>query len=135
MLRAGNLARAEGDRRGALDCYREALYAALGRREVIECLEEVATSLNDNGEPKQSVVALGSADRERRDAGSVVPPYRRQRHAQLLEVLKHELGQAAFGSAWAEGQGLSPAKLDEHEDDTIDEHLFVNVLSPSWSLR
>jgi hypothetical protein len=30
---------------------------------------------------------------------------------------------------------VSPAKLDEHEDDTIDEHLFVNVLSPSWSLR
>ena len=30
---------------------------------------------------------------------------------------------------------MSPAKLDEHEDDTIDEHFFVNVLSPSWSLR
>ena len=30
---------------------------------------------------------------------------------------------------------LSPAKLDEHEGDTIDEHPFVNMLSPLWSLR
>jgi hypothetical protein len=30
---------------------------------------------------------------------------------------------------------VSPAKLDEHEGDTMDEHRFVNMLSPSWSLR
>jgi len=30
---------------------------------------------------------------------------------------------------------LSPATFDEHEGDTIDEHRFVNVLSPSWSSR
>jgi hypothetical protein len=30
---------------------------------------------------------------------------------------------------------VSPATFDEHEGDTIDEHRFVSVLSPSWSSR
>ena len=29
---------------------------------------------------------------------------------------------------------VSPATLDEHEADTLREHVFVNVLSPSWSV-
>ena len=28
---------------------------------------------------------------------------------------------------------LSPATLDDHEGDTVGEHEFVNMLSPSWS--
>ena len=29
---------------------------------------------------------------------------------------------------------VSPATLDDHEGDTVDEHEFVNMLSPLWSV-
>ncbi len=37
--------------------------------------------------------------------------------------------------AFVRAVGLSAATLDEHEDDTMREHQFVNVLSPSCSLE
>lgn len=37
--------------------------------DVIRCLEAIAASLDDNGEPREAVVMLGSADKARRDLG------------------------------------------------------------------
>ncbi len=106
MLLAGKLARAEGDRRAALDFHRKALRSTLATREVLWCIDSFATSLSDVGEARQTVVLLASDDKARRDFGWAVYPYQRQRRAQLLERLKDALGQAAFDSVWAEGQAL-----------------------------
>jgi len=106
MLLAGKLARAEGDSRAALDFHRKALSTTRETRVVLWCLEAFATSLNDNGQSRLSVVLLASEGQARRDMGFAVYPYQRQRRAQQLDALKDLLGQAAFDSAWAEGQAL-----------------------------
>jgi len=33
---------------------------------------------------------------------------------------------------WIPREKVLPATFDEHEDDTIHEHEFVNIVSPSW---
>jgi hypothetical protein len=58
----------------------------------------------------------------------------------LCGVLK-SLESAHTGSVRSRSSGpdspfrLSPAAFDEHEGDTVTEHRFVNVLSPSCSSR
>jgi predicted ATPase/DNA-binding SARP family transcriptional activator len=106
MLLAANLAGAQGDPLAALGFRRQALYATLSRRGVIQCLEALACSLDDYGEDHQGVVLLASAGKSRRDIGWVIPLYRRQRHAQLLEELEDDLGETAFDHAWAEGEAV-----------------------------
>ena len=106
MLHAGTLARVEGDRLAALGFHQKALQANCSPLEVIWCLEAIATTFTDYGEAAQALVILASADKERRHIGTPVHLCKRQRHAQQIEALKDALGQAAFASAWAEGQAL-----------------------------
>jgi predicted ATPase/DNA-binding SARP family transcriptional activator len=107
LLRLGNLELIGGDRRAALRYHQKALRATLAKREVIRCLEGMATSLNENEEPREAVVMLASAEKARRDTGLVVYPRQRQRQARQRDELKEALGQDVFRNAWAEGRALS----------------------------
>ncbi|HXW80508.1 MAG TPA: tetratricopeptide repeat protein, partial [Acidimicrobiales bacterium] len=126
MRLAGDLARAQHDRLAALGFYVEALSATLSRPDVIGCLEALAWSLDDMARPHEVVVLLASAHKARSDIGWVLYPYLRERHAQLLQELKDELGEPAFDQAWADGGSLP---IEEAKTRALD--VAATLLGPN----
>ena len=106
MLGLGNVCLAQGDRTAALEYHGKALNVAPDGEGILDCLEAIAASLSDHGEHQRAVVLIASADRERRDIRTPVPPYRRPRHSQQIEMLKAVLSGTVFEQAWTEGEAI-----------------------------
>ncbi len=105
----GFLALCKGEFQEAVGHYRESLRFAqkLGNRlETILPLESYAWVLGLSGQHTASARLLAAAEAFRAQIGAVIFPRDLPMHEQVISALKAGLGEAAYASAWVQGQAL-----------------------------
>ncbi len=113
------LAFGQGDSRGACELYKQCLtiLRQLGYRPkayVALCLEGLAGVVGAQGEPAWAALLWGAAELLRETYGLANPfafvliPEEQADHEQRRAVVRAQLGEQAFASAWAQGRTLTP---------------------------
>jgi non-specific serine/threonine protein kinase len=106
----GLIAQDRGERQRALALHQESLtlFHELGDMVgVAWSLEGLATVIGALGQPERAARLFGRAAALREAAGAPLPPAARDGYVRVLEVVRAQVGEAAFDGAWAEGMGLS----------------------------
>jgi tetratricopeptide (TPR) repeat protein len=108
-----DLLRAQGDEEQAVALYRESLtlYGAPGFtrvRTVAQCLEGIAHIAAARGQPDRAARLAGAAAALRHLNGTPLEPDQRADYEWTVQAARAALGDAAFASAWAQGQELLP---------------------------
>jgi non-specific serine/threonine protein kinase len=104
----GRVAGRRGDAERALVWLRESLRRRqrLGDRSgIAESLEGWAAVVAP-GQPARATRLLGAAAALRAATGAPLPPIERPGHETTMQLVRAALGEAAFGAAWADGQGM-----------------------------
>jgi len=107
----GTLASATGDYERALALHKTSLAGRRAMKEkwgVAECLEGLARVAEATGARGDAARLLGAADRLRQMYGFPVPPDERPLLDRQAAALRAALGEDAFQSGWATGQGWTP---------------------------
>ena len=106
----GDVARAQGRLAEALALHREALAVASrsgNRPSILDCIEAIAASLADHGDPEEAVVMWAAAKHGRSGTGIQITPFEKTLRDQHIEALRASLTGNRFDEAWAEGQALT----------------------------
>lgn len=114
LLQLGRAALAQGDIAQALHCNRQSLtlYRDVGvSLGVAECLELMARIAWVQGESSWMLRLLAASDALRSDLGARRAPLEQAWWEHILHQARERLGAAAFGSAWAAGQTLTPEQI------------------------
>jgi tetratricopeptide (TPR) repeat protein len=105
------VASVQGDHARAYRFYAEclALRRELGDRAgIATCLEGIATVAEASGRSQQAARLLGAAQALRDAIGASLSPIDMSSCQQITTTVRASLGEAAFASAWVEGQTMSP---------------------------
>jgi DNA-binding CsgD family transcriptional regulator/tetratricopeptide (TPR) repeat protein len=100
----------QGDYMMARRLYEESL-AIVRRLEDKEftasCLEGLGEVVAAQGEPAWAVQLWGEADSLRQSIGAPMAPVNRATYEQAVAAARHDLGEKAFATAWAEGRTMT----------------------------
>jgi tetratricopeptide (TPR) repeat protein len=105
----GYMAHEMGDQRRAAELFQESLVAFQDvgdRRGIAECLIGLAGVLLHE-DPERAAQLFAAADSLLTEVGASVSATNRRDYEQHLAAVRQELGEAAFGAAWAAGHRLS----------------------------
>jgi predicted ATPase/class 3 adenylate cyclase len=83
------------------------------RWDAADCVEDLGASYAELGLMKESTILYGYADALRTEIGAVRPPFEHESYAKRIGVLRDQLGEDDFESAWRKGAAMS---LDEAAD-------------------
>jgi hypothetical protein len=111
LIVLGKLACDQGNFQEALVPLAQGLTAALrsGPQWLVAMgLEEVARATLAAGDAGRAPRLCAAASTWREAMGAPLPPYRQASYEATLDAARQALGEAAFASAWLEGQALSP---------------------------
>ena len=106
----GHVARLRGDRVEAHARYRESLtlsHQRGDRRSVAHTLEAFACLAAGNGKAAHAARLFAAADALGREVPGLLPLVQRRDHDRHVAAARAALGEAAFATAWAEGQALT----------------------------
>jgi predicted ATPase/uncharacterized protein HemY len=106
----GDVALLRAEHAAARRHYRDSLgvFREIGRRQLVAgVLERFARLAAAEADPALSVRLLAAAQALRDTLGTPRPPNEQPEHQAQLHALRHALGEAAFTSAWQEGEALS----------------------------
>ena len=76
------------------------------RREATSCIEVLAAIAHQQRESEVSARLFGAAAALRQASGTTPPPAERRLYQRVLAAVRTDLGEAAFGAAWAAGQAM-----------------------------
>lgn len=106
----GDVALARGRQAKALIFHRDALSIALrsgSGSNILECLEAMASSIAELGEPEKAVTLWSAADHERSENGMPLLPLDASVRGQRIAALRTALTGDVFEKAWVLGRALS----------------------------
>ncbi len=109
VLNSGHVALEEGDTLNAAHNYRQAtaLFREMqSRRPLIECVESAGRLAVVAGDPANGVRLLATAVSLRRPVETHIDYFNRVRIETALAHAREALGEAAFASAWSEGEAM-----------------------------
>jgi tetratricopeptide (TPR) repeat protein len=117
LLRLAALARAEGDDHSAQSWLIESLTFACEARDnpgIGRALESFAALALLRQHHERAAQLLGAADAVRQSSNSPRPPTAHEEFNNTVSTARAALGEAAFTTAWAAGQAMSPMEVVEY---------------------
>lgn len=130
-----DVARSEGRRAEALVLHRDALAVASRSghaSNILDCLEAMATSLSDHGEPEEATVLWAAADHGHSATGMPISPYLEPLRDEHIEALRAALTGENFDQAWAEGQALTITEATDRALDVARSLISGEATGKSW---
>jgi predicted ATPase/DNA-binding SARP family transcriptional activator/Tfp pilus assembly protein PilF len=106
----GEVALARQDFAAARACYQECLTILRdlgGRKSIAAALEGFARLAEAEGQSERAARLLGTTAAIRKSLGSPLPPGERAQYDQCVTTARADMGEAAFATAWAEGEAMT----------------------------
>src|SRR5215217_19047 len=112
-------AQGQGDHKRAAGLYAEGLKSSAesgDKANIAYCLEGLAQVASAQQETERAVLLFGAAEASLEAAGGTVYPFVQDRsvHEQEVEVVRSQLDEATFSSAWAKGAAMSMGEAVEY---------------------
>jgi non-specific serine/threonine protein kinase len=112
-------AQGQGDHKRAAELYAEGLRSSAeagDKANIAYCLEGLAQVASAQQQTVRAAVLFGAAEASLEATGGTVYPFVQDRsvHEQVVEVVRSQLDEATFSSAWAKGAAMSMDEAVEY---------------------